>query len=74
MEKIALNRPSYTCEMLCDLISKLKVMTWENRDRVWAIIDTWYNEGSLDDDIAKIRDKIRVTLLSSHAHQKIMRN
>ena len=71
MEKIALNRPSYTCEMLCDLISKLKVMTWENRDRVWEIIDTWHNEGSLDDDIAKIRDKIRVTFLSSRTHQKV---
>ena len=74
MEKIALNRPSYTCEMLCDLISKLKVMTWENRDRVWEIIDTWHNEGSLDDDIAKIRDKIRVTFHSSRTHQKVNDN
>ena len=35
--------------------------------RVWEIIDEWRNSGALDEEVTKIREKIRVTVLSPGA-------
>ncbi|WP_096527549.1 HigA family addiction module antitoxin [Candidatus Nitrosoglobus terrae] len=61
--KIILSRPSYTAEMLCDLVSKLNSLKLENQERVWEIIGEWRSSLS-DEEIAKVREKIRVTVLS----------
>lgn len=71
MVKIALSRPSYTVEMLCDLVSTMHVLTSEDQACVWEIIDEWYNTDALDEEVAKIREKIRVTVLSCRERKKI---
>lgn len=70
MVKIALSRPSYTVEMLCDLISRLHALTPEHQERVWEIIGDWYKAGASDEDVAKIREKIRITVLSRWARKR----
>lgn len=64
MVQLALNRPSYTADMLCDLVSRLHALMFEDQERVWEIIGEWHSTGVSDEDIAKVREKIRVTVLS----------
>lgn len=71
MVKVALSRPSYTVEMLCDLVSRLHALASEDQARVWEIIDEWRNAGALDEEVAKIREKIRVTVLSRRGRKKV---
>jgi len=71
MVKIALSRPSYTVEMLCDLVSRLHALAPEDQERLWEIIGEWHNAGVPDEDIAKIREKIRVTVLSRRGRKKV---
>ncbi|WP_205950659.1 HigA family addiction module antitoxin [Pantoea stewartii] len=71
MVKIALSRPSYTVEMLCDLVTRLHALAPDDQKRVWEIIDEWHNAGVLDEEVAKIRDKIRVTILSRWGRKKV---
>jgi addiction module HigA family antidote len=70
MVKIALSRPSYTVDMLCDLIGRLHALGSEFQLRVWEIIDHWRKGGADDDRIAKVREKIRVTVLSRRGRKK----
>lgn len=70
MVEIALSRPSYTVEMLCDLIGRLHALGPEFQDRVWGIIDEWRKRGANDDEIAKVREKLRVTVLSRRGRKK----
>ncbi len=71
MIKIALNRPSYTVEMLCDLVARLHALAPKDQDRVWEIIDEWHKTGALDEEVAKIREKIRVTVLSRRRPKEV---
>lgn len=70
MVKAALNRPTYTVEMLCDLISRLYALAPEDQSRVWEIIEEWRNAGTCDEDLAKLREKIRMTFLTRWAHKR----
>ena len=70
MVEIALSRPSYTVEMLCDLIARLHALGPELQERVWNIIDDWRKDGAGDEDIANVREKIRVTVLSRRGRKK----
>ncbi|MCP4072048.1 MAG: HigA family addiction module antidote protein [Hyphomicrobiales bacterium] len=70
MVKIALSRPFYTVEMLCDLIGRLHALGPEFQERVWEIIDEWHKGGADDKGIAKVREKIRVTMLSRRGRKK----
>lgn len=70
MVEIALSRPSYTVEMLCDLIGRLHALGPEHQDRVWEIVDDWHKRNADDDEIAKVREKIRVTVLSRRGRKK----
>lgn len=72
MVRIALNRTSYTAEMLCDLVSKLNALAPEDQARVWEIIDEWHRVGPLDEEIAKVREKIRFNFLTPWAHKKAL--
>lgn len=71
MVKVALSRSSYTVEMLCDLVSRLHALVPEDQARVWEIIDEWHNAGALDEDVAKLREKIRVTVLSRRVRKRL---
>ena len=71
MVKIALSRPSYTVEMLCDLVSRLHALASEDQMRVWEIIDDWRNASTIDEEVAKIREKIRVIVLSRRGRKKV---
>lgn len=64
MVEIALTRPSYTVEMLCDLIGRLHSLGPEFHERVWKIVDKWREDGADDEGIANVREKIRVTVFS----------
>jgi addiction module HigA family antidote len=70
MVELALNRPAYSAEMICDLVSRLHALGTEFQDRVWKIIKNWHESGADDDDIAKVREKIRVTVLSRRGRKK----
>ncbi len=64
MVKFSLSRPSYTVDMLCDLVSKLRALVPDDQARVWEIIGEWCKADPLDEEVAKIREKIRVTFIS----------
>lgn len=70
MVEIALSRPSYTAAMLCDLVGNLRALDLEFQKRVWKIIDEWHKSGADDEDIAEVREKIRVTVLSRRGWKK----
>ena len=70
MVEIALSRPSYTVKMLCDLIGRLHALGPEFQKRVWEIIDAWYKRGADDEEIAEVREKIRVTVRSCRGRKK----
>ena len=70
MVELALNRPSYTVEMLSDLVSKLHLLAPEKQARVWELIDRWHNKVSNNVEILTIRETIHRTFLSRWAHKK----
>lgn len=67
--RLALNRPSYTVEMICDLVSRLHALAPEDQARVWEIIGKWRRAGVCDEEVAKLREKIRVTFFSRWARK-----
>lgn len=71
MVKAALSRPFYTVEMLCDLVSRLHVLASKDQMRVWEIIDAWYKAGARDEEVAELREKIRMTVLSRKRREKV---
>ena len=70
MEALALNRPSYTVDMVCDLVARLHLFMPEEQSRVWEIIDRWRNTDAKEKDIATLREKIRLTFFSRWGRKK----
>ncbi|ODR91500.1 addiction module antitoxin [Sinorhizobium alkalisoli] len=70
MVELALSQPSYTPEMLCDLVGRLHRLGSEFQVKVWQQIENWIATGASDDDIAKVREKIRVTVLSRRGRRR----
>jgi addiction module HigA family antidote len=70
MVEIALSRPDYTVDMVCDLIARLHALGAEFQDRVWEIVDAWRKSEADDYGIAKVREKIRVTVLSRRGKKR----
>jgi addiction module HigA family antidote len=70
MVKMALSMPSYTVDMICDLIARLHALSVEDQESVWKIIDEWRKAGASDADIARVRDRIRVSVLSRRGRKK----
>lgn len=64
MIELALHRPSYTVEMVCDLVTRLHLFGPEEQSRVWEIIDRWRNTDAKNEDTATLREKIRLTFFS----------
>ena len=58
------SRLSYSVSMLCDLVSKLRAMDKSQQEKVWRLIDSWASRGQSDEDLAQLREKIRVSVLS----------
>jgi len=70
MVRISLTMPFYTVDMICDLIARLHALSDKDQESVWKIIDDWRKAGASDADIALVRDKIRVTVLSRRGRKK----
>lgn len=64
MVEMALTMPFYTVNMICDLIARLHALSVKDQEKVWKIIDEWRKAGASDADISRVREKIRVTVLS----------
>lgn len=71
MVKLALSRSSYTVEMLCDLVSRMHVLSPEDQAQVWEIVEKWRHAGACDEEVAKLREKIRVTFFSRWGRKKL---
>lgn len=70
MVEMALSRPTYTVTMIGDLVERLHGLGKEYQRKVWKIIDEWRKAGANDDDIAILREKVRVTVLSRRARRR----
>ena len=70
MVKLALNRSSYTVEMLCDLVSRVHLIAPLQQEQVWEIVGKWRAAGTTKEEIETIREKIRLTFLSRWARKK----
>jgi addiction module HigA family antidote len=70
MVETALSMQSYTADMLCELILRLHALSIEHQESVWKIISEWQKAGASDADIARVREKIRVTVLSRRGRKK----
>lgn len=70
MVEMALSQPSYTAAMICDLIERLHVLGADYQKRVWDILTAWLATKPYDYDIAAVREKIRVTVLSRRGRKR----
>ena len=70
MVELVLDRSSYTVEMLCDLVSRLYLFAPDHQARVWEIIGQWRDKGANNEDIASLREKIRLTFFSRWGRKK----
>lgn len=70
MVNLALSRSSYTVEMLCDLVSRMHALSPEDQAQVWEIVEKWRHAGACDEEVAKLREKIRVTFFSRWGRKK----
>ncbi|MGV2129805.1 HigA family addiction module antitoxin [Agrobacterium vitis] len=69
MVEVSLTRPSYSADMLCDLVDRMHGLADKDQERVWKLIEAWKGSAS-DLDIAKVREKLRVTVLSRRGRRR----
>lgn len=67
-EKVV-SRRSYSTDMLCDLVSKLRDMGKSQQGKVWELIDKWASRGQSDEDLSQLREKIRLSVLPRKARK-----
>lgn len=65
-------REQYSARMLCDLIDILAGLDEEQADRVWGLLQAWAKDAG-DQDKAKVREKVRVGVLSKRAAKRVER-
>lgn len=70
MAELSLSQPAYTADMICDLVERLHGLDREFQERIWTIIGTWRKSGVSDAEVAQVREKIRVTVLSRQAERR----
>lgn len=68
--QLVLSRPFYNVDMLCDLISNMHTLLTKDQALAWEIIDNWHKAGASDKDIAKLRECIRLNILTHPIHSK----
>lgn len=71
---LVLDWPSYTLEMLGELVERLQVLSEEDQARVWAMIEDWATTQASDADKAVMREKIRRLTLSRRAARHAKRH
>ncbi len=65
-----INRKHYSVDMLCDLVSKLRAMKANEQAKVWGVIENWLSDGQSDEDLAVLRENIRVLVLSKNVRKR----
>jgi len=63
---MAINWPSLTCEMICDLLNNISGVAEEFQLKVWDVIDAW-TVTATDCDKAAVRERIRVRTMTRRA-------
>ena len=71
---IALSRPSYTVEMLSDLVAKLPALASEDQTRIWNLIQQWHRVNTKDEELAQMREIIRKKILSRREYIQVDKN
>ena len=64
-----INRKYYSVDMLCDLVSKLRAMNENEQAKVWKVVENWLSDEQCDEDLAVLREKIRVSVLSKNVRK-----
>ncbi len=67
MVSIALNREAYTTSMLTDLIDRFDGLSAQDQKTIWSIIDKWAREQATDSEKALLREKVRLSVLSTRS-------
>ncbi len=67
MVEMALSWPKHSLNTLGDLVEKLEVLGPEHQQRIWALVKDWAHSEASDEDKAIMRERIRVSILSTRA-------
>lgn len=63
---LALSQSSYNFQMFCDLIWRLPRFSEEQQSNFWSVLDKWIKEKPTQDELAKVREEIRLRFFNSH--------
>ncbi|WP_308513313.1 HigA family addiction module antitoxin [uncultured Turicimonas sp.] len=63
---LALSQSSYNSQMFCDLIWRLPRFSEEQQSNFWSVLDKWVKEKPTQDELAKVREEIRLRFFNSH--------
>lgn len=63
---LSLSQSSYNSQMLCDLILRLPKFSEEQQRNFWSVLDKWINEKPTQEELAKVREEIRLRFFNSH--------
>lgn len=66
---LMLDRPSYTAEMICDLISKIHFFSESDQERAWCCIEKWKSDCGVGADLLSVWEKIRSTFFSRYGRK-----
>lgn len=59
--------------MLCDVVEALYSLKPEHQDQVWGMVGAWAGTAT-DDEKARVREKVRITILSKRAAKRAKRS
>lgn len=63
---LALSQSRYNSQMFCDLIWRLPRFSEEQQSSFWSVLDKWVKEKPTQDELAKVREEIRLRFFNSH--------
>ena len=66
---LMLRQPSYTADMICDLISKLHLLSTHDQGLAWSVIKKWRSECVSEEDVLRVREKIRLIFFSRYSRK-----
>ena len=61
--QLALSQPTYNVDQLCDLVKLMPRLTVNQNLQVIALINAWYRQGQKWQDVEKVRDVLRTTVI-----------
>ncbi len=62
--ELVLTWPDLSGDMIIDLVGHLHDFSDQDQSRIWSIVETWAASGVSNEEKSKLREKIRVTVLS----------